>query len=137
MSRSTDRVRVAIVVATALLFGASTFAEAFDLGWPGADLIVLGLAVFGVFLVYRWWALLPAVVPALVVTCLSAFTEYSSPEREDLAEGLLSDDPLLFLLLMAVGVLVQAVFLAVGLLLRWWWERVRERRRRDALPGVA
>jgi hypothetical protein len=137
MSRITDRLRVAIVVATALLLGASTYAQASGLDWPGADLIVSALAVLGVFLVYRWWALFAAVAPALVVICLYAFTDYSSHEREDLVEAILADNPLLFLLLMAFGAFMQAVFLAVGLLLRWWWEQVRERRRRRALPGVA
>jgi len=137
MSRITDRVRVAIVVATALLLGASTYAGASGLDWPGVDLIVSGLAVLGVFLVYRWWALLAAVAPALVVTYLYAFTDYSSPEREDLAGALFAEDPFVFLLLMAFGLFMQVVFLAVGLLLRWLWERVRERRHRGALPGVA
>jgi hypothetical protein len=126
----TDRVRIAITVATALIFGAVTYGEeASELDLAAVGLVLWGLAVFGVFLVYRWWALLPGLVPGIVLTCLYVLTDHSSPDRQEIFVDL-SDQPFLFLLLMGLGAAIEVASLAVGLLLRALWEWVRSRRRR-------
>ncbi len=123
----TDRIRIAITVAIALMFGAVTYGEnAFDLDLGAAEWTLGGLVVFGVFLVYRWWALLPALVPAAVLACLYVFTDYSPHEGDP--GGALFDESVWLLLVMGVVTVIEVAFLAVGLLLRWIWERVRARR---------
>lgn len=105
----TNRSRLAIALATALVLGASTYGHAFDISPPGVlqDIwddsywVIYGLAVFGVFLVYRWWALLPAVAPVAVVVYLHNMTDYVSPWREE-APGS-SDQPVLYALLVIGG----------------------------------
>jgi hypothetical protein len=137
----TDRSRVAITLVTALVLGASTYGHAFDISPPGVlqDIwddsywMIYGLAVVGVFLVYRWWALLPAIVPVAVTIYLHSMTDYVSPWPED--ENI-SVSPLFFLLVIA-GIVMQAAILSVGLLLRAAWEPVRSRRRRGTLSDSA
>lgn len=126
----TDRVRVAITLATGLLLGAFFYGQAVNVSPPGVlndiwesaifGFTVLGLAVFAVSLVYRWWALLPAIAPAAVYVYLYKFTDYDSPWSEDIWEGL-SDDPL-FALLVGLMIGLSAALLSVGLLLRAAWE---------------
>lgn len=130
----TNRSRVAITLATALVLGASTYGYAFDISppgvlydiWYGSEPILLGLAIFGAFLVYRWWALLPAIAPVAVTVYLHNMTDYVSPWHEDPYEG--PSDPLLFVLFVIAAIVMQAAFLSVGLLLRAVWEWVRSKR---------
>lgn len=142
----TDRSRVAITLATALLLGASTYGYAFDINLPGvlqgiwdhSNWVIYGLAVLGVFLVHRWWALLPAIAPAAVTVYLHNMTDYVEPWHGD-AIGTFdfSDQPVLYVLFVIAGIVLQAAILSVGLLLRAAWERVRSGRRGGSLPGSA
>lgn len=86
-----NRFRVAIMLATALMLGAEAYGHAFDISPPGAlqDIwdhsgwVTYGLAVLGVFLIYRWWALLPAIAPVAVIVYLHNMTDYVPPWREE------------------------------------------------------
>lgn len=125
----TDRFRVAITLATALVLGASTYGHAFDISPPGvlqdiwddSEWMLYGLAIVGVFFVNRWWALLPAIAPVAVTVYLHSMTDYVSPWHED--EDL-SISPLFFLLVIG-AIVMRAAFLSIGLLLRAVWESVR------------
>ncbi len=126
----TDRSRVAITSATALMLGASSYGHAFAIDlpgvlgdiWNGSGWLVYGLAVLGVFLTYRWWALLPAIAPVAVGVYLHTMTDYVAPWREE-SVGF-PDEPVVALLLSLVAILMQAAVLSVGLVLRAGWERV-------------
>jgi hypothetical protein len=132
----TDRSRIAITFATALLLSAQAYGNAVDINPPGVlgdiwdsnafALIMAGLPILSVFMVYRWWALLVGLAPVVVGVGLYA-TGYVSPEGEEID---LSSLPWYLIggivLLETVG---TAAFLSLGLLLRWVWERVRSRRR--------
>jgi hypothetical protein len=139
----TDRSRVAVTLATALVLGASAYANAFAISLPGAlqavwdksNWIIYGLALFGVFLVYRWWALLPAIVPVAVILYLHNVTDYVSPWREESPGS--PDQPVLYVLLVIGGIVMRAAVLSVGLLLRAAWEWARSRHRGDSLPDSA
>ena len=129
----TDRSRVAITLATALVLGASSYGHAFDVNPPGvfqgiwdhSNWVTYGLAVLGVFLVNRWWALLPAIAPVAVIVYLHNMTDYVAPWREEpVGPSSFSDEPVLYLLFVTVGILIEAAILSVGLLLRAAWERV-------------
>ncbi len=142
----TNRSRAAITLATALVLGASTYGYAFDISLPGvlqniwdnSNWVIYGLAVLGVFLVYRWWALLPAIAPAAVIFYLHNMTDYVSPWRvEPIGPSSFSDQPALYVLFVLVGIALQAAFLSVGLLLRAAWEWVHSRRRESSLPDSA
>jgi hypothetical protein len=94
----------------------------------------LALAVFGVFLVYRWWALLPAIAPAVVTVYLYNFTD--SYHRWSDAEWGFSDSPVLYVVFVIAGILLVAAILSAGLLLRAAWEKLSARRRyRPAAPS--
>lgn len=142
----TNRSRAAITLATALMLGASTYGYAFDISLPGAlqgiwdhsNLAVYGLAILGVFLVYRWWALLPAIAPAAVTVYLHNLTDHVEPWHGDAIGSFgFSDQPALCVLVMIVGIALQAAFLSVGLLLRTAWERMRRGRRGGSSPDSA
>lgn len=142
----TNRSRVAITLATALMLGASTYGYAFEISLPGvlqgiwnhSNLVIDGLAILGVFLVYRWWALLPAIAPSAVVIYLHTMTDYVEPWHGDAFGSFnFSDQPGLYVLLAIVGIVLQAAFLSVGLLLRAAWERVRSGHRGGSLPDSA
>lgn len=138
-----DRSRVAITLATALVLGASTYGHAFDIRLPGvlqdiwddSGWMLYGLAVVSVFLVYRWWALLPAIAPVAVTIYLHSMTDYVSPWHEESPGS--PDQPVLYVLLVIGGIVMQAAVLSVGLLLRAAWESVRSRRCRGALSDSA
>jgi hypothetical protein len=142
----TNRSRVAITLATALVLGASTYGHAFDLSLPGvlqdiwdhSNWMIDGLAILGVFLVYRWWALLPAIAPVAVIVYLQSMTDYVEPWHGD-AIGTFdfSGQPVLYVLVVIIGIALQAAVLSVGLLLRTAWERVRPGRREGSLPDSA
>lgn len=131
----TNRSRVAIVLATALALGASAYGHAFAIHPPGvlADLwesswLLYGLAIVGVFLVYRWWALLPAIAPVAAIVYLHNMTDYVAPWREEpIGPTSFSDEPVLYVLFAVIGILLEAAILAAGLLLRaaWEWGPVR------------
>ena len=141
-----NRSRVAITLATALALGASTYGHAFNISPPGvlqdvwddSNWMIDGLAIFGVFLVYRWWALLPAIAPAAVNVYLQTMTDYVEPWHGD-AIGTVdfSGQPVLYVLVVTVGIALSAAVLSVGLLLRLAWERVRSGRRGGSLPDSA
>ena len=142
----TNRSRVAITLATALMLGAEAYGHAFNISLPGAlrgiwdhsNLVIYGLAILGVFLVYRWWALLPAIAPAAVIVYLQSMTDYVEPWHGDaIGHFDFSDQPVLYVLVVIVGITLQAAVLSVGLLLRAAWERVRSGRRRGSLPDSA
>lgn len=141
----TNRSRVAITLATALVLGAYTYGSAFEISLPGVlqgiwnhgNWVTYGLAILGVFLVYRWWALLPAIAPAVVIFYLDNMTDYVEPWRGDAIGHLDSGQPGLYVLVAIVGTVLQAVILSVGLLLRATWEKVRPGPPRGSLPGPA
>ena len=141
----TNRSRVAISLATALVLGASTYGNALDISLPGVlqDIwdhgwVIDGLAILGVFLVYRWWALLPAIAPAAVILYLQIMTDYVEPWHGDAIGSIdFSGQPVLYVLVAIVGIALQAAVLSVGLLLRAAWERVRSGRRGDSLVDSA
>jgi hypothetical protein len=133
-----NRFRVVIMLATALVLGADAYGHAFDISPPGAlqgiwdhsNWVIYGLAILGVFLIYRWWALLPAIAPVAVIVYLHNMTDYVSPWREEpVGPSSFSDQPALYVLFMLAGIALQAAFLSVGLLLRATWEWVRSGRR--------
>lgn len=133
----TDRSRIAVTLATALLLSATAYGNAVDISPPGVlddiwhssafAVIMAGLPILTVFLVYRWWALLVALAPVVVGICLYVTGYVSPPEREEID---LSSLPWYLIggivLLETLG---TAAFLSLGLLLRWVYERVRSRRR--------
>src|ERR1700761_1703798 len=63
-----NRVRVAITLGTTALLGADTYVRVLHSDFLGAVgwAVPWGLALIGVFVVYRWWALLPALVVPVV-----------------------------------------------------------------------
>lgn len=132
-SPMTNRSRVAITVVTTLALGAFTYGHAFAVSPPGvlrfawdSSLAIYGLAVLGVFLVYRWWALLPAIAPAAIIIYLHNMTDYVAPWREEpVGPSSFSDEPVLYVMFVIGGILLQAAVLSVGLLLRAAWERIR------------
>jgi hypothetical protein len=141
-----NRFRVAIMLATALVLGADAYGHAFDISPPGAlqgiwdhsNWVIYGLAVLGVFLIYRWWALLPAIAPAAVIVYLHNMTDYVAPWRGDaVGPSSFSDQPVLYVLFVIGGIVLQAAVLSVGLLLRAAWEWVRSGRRGGSLPDSA
>lgn len=149
----TNRSRAAITLTTTLMLGAYTYGHAFDIRPPGVlydvwygsifGWIVFWLAVFGVFLVNRWWALVPAIAPTAVMIYLN-MTGYASPWHEDLFSTPwhedLSEHPLVAIgwtLFVFGWTIALAVFLSAGLLLRAIWERVRSRGPGGSLPGSA
>ncbi len=138
----TDRSRVAITVVTTLALGAFTYGHAFAVSPPGVlrdvwegSWAIYGLAILGVFLVYRWWALLPAIAPAAVTVYLYNMTDYVAPWREEsIGPTSFSDEPVLYVMLVIVGVLLEAAVLSIGLLLRAAWEWVRSGERGSSSP---
>jgi hypothetical protein len=129
----TNRSRIAITVVTTLALGAFTYGHAFAVSPPGvlrdawnSSWAIYGLAVLGVFLVYRWWALLPAIAPAAVIVYLHNMTDYVAPWREEpIGPSSFSDQPVLYVIFVIVGILLEATILSIGLLLRATWEWVR------------
>lgn len=141
-----NRFRVALMLGTALMLGADAYGHAFDISPPGAlqgiwdhsNLVIYGLAVLGVFLIYRWWALLLAIAPVAVIVYLHNMTDYVPPWREEpVGPSGFSDQPVLYVLFVLAGIALQAAFLSVGLLLRAAWEWVHSRRSESSLPDSA
>jgi len=140
-----NRSRVAITVVTTLALGAFTYGHAFAVSPPGVlrdvwegSWAIYGLAILGVFLVYRWWALLPAIAPVAVTVYLYNMTDYVAPWREEsIGPTSFSDEPVLYVMFVIGAILLEAAVLAVGLLLRATWEWVRSRRSGGSSPGSA
>ncbi len=142
-SLMTGRSRAAITAGTALVLGASTYGQAFGFNppdvlqgiWDVSGWVIYGLAVLGVFLVYRWWALLPAVAPAAVTVYLHNMTDYVAPWREEpVGPSSFSDQPVLYVLFVMVAIALGAAVLSVGLLLRATWEWIRSEDRGSSSP---
>lgn len=139
----TNRSRVAITVVTTLALGAFTYGHAFGFSPPGvlraawdSGWVLYGLAILGVFLVYRWWALLPAIAPAAVTVYIYNMTDYVSPWNGDaIGPSDFSDEPVLYALFVIGGILLEAAVLSVGLLLRAAWEWVRSGDCGSSSPG--
>jgi hypothetical protein len=67
-----------------------------------AGTLLYGLAIVGVFLVYRWWALLPAIAPVAAIIYLHNMTDYVAPWREEpIGPTSFSDEPVLAKLIRA------------------------------------
>ena len=139
----TDRSRATIALATALALGAFAYGSAFAISppgvlgeiWDGSGWLIYGVSIFGVFLVYRWWAVLPAIAPVAVTVYLHNMTDYVAPWREESIGA--SDQPVVYILFVIAAIVLQAAILGVGLLLRAAWEWVHSGRRRSSLPGSA
>jgi hypothetical protein len=137
----TDRARIAITVAIAVALGASTYGHAVDINpsgllgvlWNASYGVLFLLSIFGVFLVYRWWALLPAIAPSAVTVYVYNFTD--SYRHWSDSEWGFSDDPVLYVLYVIGAALIGAAILSVGLLLRAGWEKLSARRSRPAALG--
>jgi hypothetical protein len=132
----TTRTRVAITVASALALAVTHYGNAWTVGDPGLGRDLWGwsvlaayvLAIVGVFLVDRWWALLPAVAPLAASFYLYNFTDYVYPwESESISvNGGLG----IVLIVLAIG--FQAAVLSIGFLPRRVWDvgrRIRVNRR--------
>ncbi len=141
--KMTGRSRAAIVLTTAFVLGVSTYGRGFGFGPPGVlqyiwdvnQWTIYGLAVLGVFLVYRWWALLPAIAPAAVTVYLYNMTDHVPLWNQDpTGPTSFSDDPVLYVMFVAGGILLEAAVLSVGLLLRATWEWIRSGDRGSSTP---
>jgi hypothetical protein len=120
--------RIAITVAIAVILGVVAYIYAYAwkvpdpwASWP-VYLGAYALAVAGIFVVYRWWALLPAIVPLLVSSYVANRPDYDPPDPGEPIGG--AAGVVLFVFFLAVYV---AAF-AVGLLLRRAYESSRARR---------
>jgi hypothetical protein len=125
----TARARVALTTVSALVLGAVSYGHAYDVEPPGllgdiwhASWIFYVFAIAAVFIVNRWWALLPAITPVAVTVYLHTATDYVAPWRE---ESVGSDQPVLYVLLVLVAIGVRVAILSVGLLLRLVSEQLR------------
>jgi len=122
----TTRTRIGITLASALLLGLTHYGRAMSIGardlegeiWNWSVLAASALALLGVALVNRWWALFPAVVPMAVNVYLYNLTGYSTPwESESIhltAAG--------YLILAPLAIALHAGFLSLGFLLRRAWQ---------------
>jgi hypothetical protein len=125
----TTRTRIAITAASALALGVTHYGRTWTAGDPGLGrdlwgwsvLAAYGLAIVGVFLVDRWWALLPAVAPLAASFYIYNFTDYVYPwESESISvNGGLG----LVLIVFAIG--FQAAVLSIGFLPRRLWDAGR------------
>ena len=118
-----DRARVAITLGTTTLLGADTYVRVFHPDFLGAAgvAVLWGLALVGVFVVYRWWALLPAVVVPVVY---GYAYNYTSHVDRWASESLTFGSPVANAL---VGIAICLVIFAIPLLLRFVWESFRSR----------
>jgi hypothetical protein len=135
------RTRIAITVASALALGVTQYGSTWTAGdpglasdlWGGSAPAAYGFAIVAVFLVNRWWALLPVLAPTAAMLYLEYLTDYAPPfEREPLIL------PVAFVVvLVCIQVALQAGVLAVGLLARRIWDAHGPARfsRRDRAPS--
>ena len=137
------RTRIAITAASALALGAANYGQAMNIAnfglerdlWTWGLIGAFGIAIVAVFLVNRWWVLVLGAVPSAVAFYLYSFTDYSTPWD---SEGLIFPSQPVFyaaVLLLLSG--FYAVVLAIGLVLRWFWDAGRSVwfSRRDRAPS--
>lgn len=123
----TTRTRIGITAVAALALGVATYGAAMsppgrDI-WEWSELAAFGLALVAVFLVNRWWALLPAFVPSAVTFYLYTFTSYSTPwDSESIGNP---DQPVTYAILLLFVVALEAAVLSIGFLLRLVWNAGR------------
>jgi FtsH-binding integral membrane protein len=139
----TTRTRVAITVLAALALAATHYGQAMHVADPGqardlwdwSALAAYVLAVIGVFLVDRWWALLPAAAPTAVTFYLYNFTGYSTPwDSESIGSP---SQPVFYAVLLLIGIGIQAAILSIGFLPRrvWDWGHRRRVSHRGRVPS--
>lgn len=75
----------------------------------------------------RWWALLPAIAPALVIAYDRNLTHHDIVLREDVFQ-IASYNPILFTMAIITTIGFVALLLSLGLLLRLAWNRGMEYR---------
>ena len=112
--------RAAITCVAALLVGAYTYGNAFDLDRTGIFGTVLfstastwgffALPVLTVALVNRWWALSVALVPFAVLFFLHSATDYVYPYHEDSYPGGAVMGTVFLLGISSLGFLLRALF---------------------------
>jgi hypothetical protein len=112
--------RGAIVLVTALVVGAYTYASASELDRNGAlgtivfstavDLAFLVLPVLVIALVNRWWALSLALVPFAVEFYLHEATDYVYPFHEDPYPALVIFGTGFLLAIYSLGFFLRAAF---------------------------
>lgn len=121
------RTRIGITVLAALALGVTEYGARMsppgpDI-WERSELAAFGLAFVAVFLVNRWWALLPAAVPSAVTFYLYTFTSYSTPwDNESIGDP---SQPFTYAIVLLFIVAFEAAVLSIGFLLRWIWNAVR------------
>jgi hypothetical protein len=118
-----DRTRRAITLGTTTLLGADTYLRVLHPDFLGAagSAVAWGLALVGVFVVYRWWALLPALVVPIVY---GYAYNYTSHVDRWASESVTFGSPVANAL---VGIAFCLVVFAIPLLLRSVWESFRSR----------
>jgi hypothetical protein len=112
--------RVAIICVAALLIGAFSYGNAFDLDRSGIfgtvlygdafNVAIFALPVLTVALVYRWWALSVALVPLAVSFYLHSATDYVYPYHEDPYPVIAVMGTAFLLGLASLGFLLRALF---------------------------
>jgi hypothetical protein len=123
MATTGDRARVEITLGTTALLGADTYVRVFHPHFLGVAGLAVpwGLALVGVFVVYRWWALLPALVVPVVYGYTYNYTSYVDRWA---SESVTFGSPVANAV---VGIAVCLVIFAIPLLLRSAWESFRSR----------
>lgn len=127
------RTRVAITVASAAALAITHYGSVWTNGDPGlapqlwnwSVLAAYALTVVAVFLVDRWWALLPALAPFAAGLYIECLTDYVSPWASE--EVTLSAGGGYFVLV-GIGIGLQAAFLSIGFLPRRVWAAARRPR---------
>jgi len=112
--------RVAIVCVAALLVGAHTYGNAFDLDRSGilgtilygtaSTWVFFALPVLTVALVNRWWALSVSLVPFAVLFFLHSATDYVYPYHEDPYPAIAVMGTAFLLGISSLGFLLRVVF---------------------------
>jgi hypothetical protein len=122
----TTRTRIAITVASALALAVTDYGSTWTSGNPGlvphlwdwSFLAAYGLAIVGVFFVDRWWALLPALAPLAAGLYMEYLTDYVSPwVSEEIRPSATGG----YVVLVTLGIALQAAVLSVGFLPRRVW----------------
>jgi hypothetical protein len=118
-----DRAHVALTLGTTALLGADTYLRVFHPDFLGAAGLAVswGLALVGVFVVYRWWALLPALVVPVVYGY--AYSDTSHVDRWA-SESVTLGSPVANAV---VGIAFCLVVFAMPLFLRSVWDSFRSR----------
>jgi K+-sensing histidine kinase KdpD len=136
----TGRTRIAITLAAALALAVAHYGQAMHVADPGSarDLWDYGVvaayvvAIVGVALVDRWWALLPAFVPGAVTFYLYNFTSYSTPWDSESVGDL--NEPIAYAVLLLLAAGIQVAVLSIGFLPRRVWDVGRRLRMPRTTP---